>query len=82
LASGTPVLTADRGGVAETVGRSGAGAHFQSGDRGALVEAVAVLMSSNLSTLSARGRAYVEAHHGWDLVLDRLFSIYRDVLRN
>ena len=82
LASGTPVLTADRGGVAETVSRSGAGAHFLSGDRGSLVEAATALMSSNLDPLSARGRAYVEAHHGWDQVLERLFRIYRDVLHN
>ena len=82
LASGTPVLTADRGGVAETVSRSGAGAHFLSGDRGSLVETATALMSSSLEPLSARGRAYVEAHHGWDQVLDRLFRIYRDVLQN
>jgi alpha-1,6-mannosyltransferase len=82
LASGTPVLTADRGGVAETIHRSRAGAHFQSGDRGALVETAAALLSSNLGELGSRGRAYVEAHHGWDLVLDRLFGIYRDVLHN
>lgn len=82
LASGTPVLTADRGGVAETVGRSQAGAHFESGDQGALAEAAAALLSTNLDHLGAKGRAYVEAHHGWDLVLDRLFGIYRDVLHN
>jgi alpha-1,6-mannosyltransferase len=82
LASGTPVLTADRGGVAETVSRSGAGVHFQSGDRAALVEAAAALLSGNLADLGARGRAYVEAHHGWDLVFDRLFDIYRDVLHH
>jgi alpha-1,6-mannosyltransferase len=82
LASGTPVLTADRGGVAETVTHSRAGAHFRSGDRGALVECAAALMSSDLRDLGARGRGYVEAHHGWDLVFDRLFGIYRDVLRS
>jgi alpha-1,6-mannosyltransferase len=81
LASGTPVLTADRGGVAETVSRSGAGAHFPSGDPGGLVDAAAAIMTSNLTDLGARGRAYVEAHHGWDLVFGRLFGIYRDVLQ-
>jgi hypothetical protein len=40
------------------------------------------LLSSNLGDLRKRGRAHVEAHHGWDLVLDRLFGIYRDVLDN
>ena len=81
LASGTPIVTADRGGVAETVSRSGAGAQFQSGDAGALADVAAELMRSNLPELGLKGRAYVEAHHGWDLVLDRLFGIYRDILQ-
>ena len=38
LASGTPLLTADRGGVAETATRSGAGQLFHSGDAAALTE--------------------------------------------
>jgi alpha-1,6-mannosyltransferase len=80
LASGTPILTADRGGVAETVSRSGAGAHFRSGDPGALAEAAVRLITGNLSELGERGRAYVEAHHGWDQVFDRLFTVYRRVL--
>jgi alpha-1,6-mannosyltransferase len=82
LASGIPVLTADRGGVAETVSRSGAGAHFQSGDAGALVEAAAGLMTADLGQLGLKGRSYVQAHHGWDLVFDRLFGVYRDVLQS
>jgi alpha-1,6-mannosyltransferase len=80
LASGTPILTADRGGVAETVSRSGAGAHFRSGDAGALGETAVRLLAGDLSELGARGRAYVEAHHGWDMVFDRLFAIYRGIL--
>jgi alpha-1,6-mannosyltransferase len=80
LASGTPVLTADRGGVAETVSRSGAGALFPSGNAAGLAEAAGRLLAGNLGELGARGRAYVEAHHGWDLVFDRLFGIYRRIL--
>jgi alpha-1,6-mannosyltransferase len=80
IASGTPILTADRGGVAETVTRSGAGAHFQSGDSGSLAETAAQLLSGDLQSLGARGRWYAEAHHGWDTVLDRLFDIYRGIL--
>jgi alpha-1,6-mannosyltransferase len=80
LASGTPILTADRGGVAETVHRSGAGAHFHSGDPGHLAEAAARLITSDLNYLGIKGRAYVEAHHGWDLVFDRLFGIYREIV--
>jgi alpha-1,6-mannosyltransferase len=80
LASGTPVLTADRGGVAETVSRSGAGDLFSSGDPGALVDATEQLMTRDLGELGARGRSYVEAHHGWDQVFDCLFRVYRGIL--
>ena len=80
LASGTPVLTADRGGVAETVSRSGAGAHFQSGDPAALAEAAVKMITSNVRELGVKGRSFVEAHHGWDQVFDRLFSVYRGIL--
>lgn len=80
IASGTPILTANRGGVAETVTRSGGGAHFQSGDPGSLAETAARLLSGDLRSLGARGRLYAEAHHGWDTVLDRHFDIYRRIL--
>jgi alpha-1,6-mannosyltransferase len=81
LASGTPVLSADRGGVAESVTRSGAGTTFQSGNRGALREAAIRMMTEPLAELGIRGRRYVEAHHGWDRVLDQLFAVYRSILR-
>jgi alpha-1,6-mannosyltransferase len=80
LASGTPILTADRGGVAETVGRSGAGISFASGDPGALADAAAELLGSDVVELGVRGRKYVEAHHGWNMVFDRLFCLYRNIL--
>ena len=81
LACGTPVLAADRGGVAETVGRSGAGTLFASGDAGALAEQAEYLLKGNLAELGAAGRRYAEAYHGWDAALDRIFGIYRDILR-
>jgi alpha-1,6-mannosyltransferase len=81
LASGTPILSADRGGVAETVGRSGAGATFPSGDAGALAEAAVGLLSGDLDSRGIRGRQHAERHHGWDAVLDRLFAVYRSVLQ-
>ena len=80
LATGTPLLSADRGGVAETVARSGAGAVFPSGDAGALAEAAERLLRGDLAHLGSSGRRYAEAHHGWDAVLDRIFGVYRDVL--
>jgi alpha-1,6-mannosyltransferase len=80
LASGTPLLSADRGGVAETVGRSGAGATFASGDAGALADQATALLLGDLAVLGAKGRRYAEADHGWDAVLDRIFDVYRSVL--
>ncbi|HTI52864.1 MAG TPA: glycosyltransferase [Verrucomicrobiae bacterium] len=80
LASGTPLLSADRGGVAETVGRSDAGAVFASGEAGALAEGAQRLLQGELASLGAAGRRYAEAHHGWDAVLDRIFDVYRDIL--
>jgi glycosyltransferase involved in cell wall biosynthesis len=80
LASGVPVLTADRGGVAETVGRSGAGRLYTSGDRSHLVEVAVALLGEDLPALGRIGRRYAEEHHGWDKVLDRLFQTYRRVL--
>ena len=80
LASGTPLLSADRGGVAETVARSAAGATFASGDAGDLAEQAERLLRGDLAALGARGRRHAEAHHGWDAVLDRIFDVYRSIL--
>jgi alpha-1,6-mannosyltransferase len=80
LASGTPLVSADRGGVAETVARSGAGAVFASGEPAALTETAERVLRGALEPLGAAGRRYAEAHHGWDAVLDRIFGVYRDLL--
>jgi alpha-1,6-mannosyltransferase len=80
LASGTPVLSADRGGVAEQVARSGAGATFVPGDPGSLAEAAIHLLGGDLRMLGARGRAYAEREHNWTGVFDRIFGIYRRII--
>ena len=80
LASGIPVLSADRGGVSEQVRMSGAGTCFTSGDAGALAEGVRHMLQADLAALGARGRAYVEREHAWSHVFDRIVAVYRDVL--
>ncbi len=60
--------------------RSAAGILFRSGDAGSLVDAACRLMTANLGELGRLGRAHVEAHHGWDMVFDRLFEVYRGIL--
>lgn len=77
MASGVPVLAADRGGVAELVQRSGAGAHFVSGEPGSLAESLLGLLRQDLRALGTQGRRYAEREHDWRRVLDRLFTVYR-----
>ena len=80
LASGTPLLAANRGGVAEQVRDSGAGATFEAGSAASLAERAEWLLQQDLVALGAKGRAYAEREHGWDSVFDRLFTVYRDVV--
>jgi alpha-1,6-mannosyltransferase len=79
LASGTPVLCADRGGVAELARASQAGALFASGSSEDLAETASALLRLRLESLGARGRAYAEGYHSWTAVFDRLFAIYREL---
>ena len=81
LASGTPVLSADEGGVSEQVARSGAGRMFTSGEAESLAAEAALLFSDDLALMGRYGRAYAEREHAWDTVFDRLFDVYREVLR-
>ena len=81
LASGTPVLSADQGGVSEQVHGSGAGRTFASGVAESLAAEAIALFGQDLSALGIRGRLYAETEHAWDTVFDRLFDVYRDVLR-
>lgn len=82
LASGTPLLSASRGGVAEQVERSGAGATFQSGNTGELADAAITLLRADLTKLGCLGRAYAEREHAWDVVFDRIFDVYASVLKS
>ncbi|HEY2850900.1 MAG TPA: glycosyltransferase [Gemmatimonadaceae bacterium] len=79
LASGTPVLSADRGGISEQVAASGAGARFVSGESGSLAEHAIALFRSDLAALGARGRAYAEKDHSWETVFGRIFALYDSV---
>jgi alpha-1,6-mannosyltransferase len=80
MASGTPVLSADRGGVAERVLASGGGAVFPSGHAPELADAAVALLGSAPGVPGAAGRAYAERNHAWDRVFDRLFEVYAQVL--
>lgn len=80
LASGTPVLSVDRGGAAELVRRSGAGACYPVGDRTTLERECAALLSGRAAGLRGVARAFAEAHHAWPVVLERLIEVYRSLV--
>ncbi len=77
LSCGTPVLTADRGGVAEQVAASGAGMSFESGSSSSLTTAAIELLQRDLGALGRLGREFAERRHAWPIVLERLFAVYR-----
>lgn len=80
LASGTPVLTAGQGGVAELVTASGAGALYAPGDPADCAGRATELLTADLRSLGRRGRDHAETHHAWPAVFDRLFAFYRTVV--
>lgn len=80
MASGVPVLSVDRGGVAERVRESGAGATYPFDSPEGLVAAATLLAGEDLAALGAKGRAFAEAHHSWDAAFTALFATYRRIL--
>ncbi|MBI1809699.1 MAG: glycosyltransferase [Gemmatimonadetes bacterium] len=79
LSSGTPVLSADRGGISEQVETSGAGRRFASGSAASLAEEAVALLAADLGALGALGRRYAEDDHSWESVFDRVFALYARV---
>lgn len=80
LASGTPVLSVDRGGVAEQVSASGAGRHYAAGRPETVGLALESLLAADRDTLGRRGREHAERDHSWDSVFTRLFELYERVI--
>jgi alpha-1,6-mannosyltransferase len=80
MASGTPVLAVDSGGVADRVRASGAGALYAPGDAGACAEAAIALFRGDLRSLGATARAFAERHHSWQSAFEGIFETYRTVL--
>ncbi len=80
LASGTPVLSIDGGGVAEQVTRSGAGWLYAREDPPLLAAGVEYLLGAEHGMLARRARDHAEREHGWDSVFDRIFAVYEGLL--
>jgi len=80
LASGTPVLSVDEGGVSEQVTRSGAGFLYRADEPGAILRGVEAMMDADRAALGRLGRAHAEREHSWDSVFDRIFGVYEGLL--
>lgn len=81
LATGIPVLSCDRGAVAEHVQRSGAGRLFVTGSAASLAEEVSSMLRADLPALGALGRAHAEKEHSWTGTFDKLFQVYAGIAK-
>ncbi|MBL0937389.1 MAG: glycosyltransferase [Gemmatimonadaceae bacterium] len=80
MSCGTPVLSCDQGGVPEHVRKSGGGRLYVTGNAGSLAEEAIQLLRDDLIATGRRARQFAEAHHAWDVVFERLFSVYESVV--
>jgi alpha-1,6-mannosyltransferase len=80
MACGTPVLSADRGAVADHVRRSGAGGLFRAGSARSLADGARAILTAGPAALRPRASAYVLRHFSWSRALDRIFGVYEEIL--
>ena len=80
MATGTPVLSVEAGGVADRVRASGAGALYAVGDTNACAEAALTLLRGGRQALGQVARGVAERHHAWDQAFDGIFAVYRSLL--
>ncbi|MGH9889519.1 MAG: glycosyltransferase [bacterium] len=80
MACGTRVISADRGGGAEHVRRSSGGFLFEGGNARALGDQIVRALHESPDESASNARRYVERHHDWDAVFDRIFDTYRGVV--
>jgi alpha-1,6-mannosyltransferase len=79
LASGTPVLSADGGAVAEQVRESGSGALFRAGSPTLLAHEAVRLLHADRTEQRESARRYAATEHDWESVFDRIVQLHRSV---
>ena len=79
MACGTPLLSVDRGGVADHVHASGAGRVYDIGEPASLAEQAVALLQGDLAALGRAASAHAVREHAWPAVFARLFAVYREL---
>jgi alpha-1,6-mannosyltransferase len=79
MSCGVPLVSIERGAVAELVARSGGGLTYRWRDSASLGDAVDTLLDGTPRAVGDRGRAYAIGHHDWENALDELFAFYRNL---
>jgi alpha-1,6-mannosyltransferase len=82
MAAGIPVLSVDRGGVADRIRVSGAGACTPPAIRTALAEAAIRLLQGDLRSLGQTARATRKSITPGPAAFGRIFEVYREVLKD
>ncbi|GAB4564154.1 MAG: glycosyltransferase family 1 protein [Haliangiales bacterium] len=78
MASGLPLVVADRGAANDWITRAGCGLTVPHGDVDALAAAtVALLQRPDRAEVGMRGREYAVAHFTWDGAFGRMYEYYR-----
>jgi glycosyltransferase involved in cell wall biosynthesis len=79
LATKTPVVGSNVGGIPEIVRHGETGRIFPAGDAQALARAIRETLTKTDATraMTERGRAFVEAHHSLDRMLETIEELYR-----
>lgn len=83
MASGTPCIGSDAGGI-PTVITPEVGRVFESANSDALFLAIADMLENKefWQSASKRARKRAETHYSWDLLAEKIISIYNNVLRH
>jgi glycogen(starch) synthase len=82
LAGGAPLIVADTGGLAETVGGTGSALLFEPGNADELADCIErVLTDPELADeMVRRGRELLQATYSWDAIATRTISVYQEAL--
>ena len=79
MSAGLPVVGADRGGSAELVSESTAGALFRAFDPSDLVRAVEAVLSADLTDQKRRARRFVKSRFSWQRTFDQMVAFYEQL---